>query len=746
MKCHHCERKIKGYMKFCPKCGAELENQQPDTNRSKHKIKPFAIIIGIIVLCLVIGAATLVIVSGQRDKKQLIKEGLADYSEINSKVHEIESVYSDSNGFVLPENVDVAIGAVGTYAKELYESKEIKEYNITEGYSVWIRFNSGIEYVYSPLQRDKDASAIETYQPCLSQYPTDEFDYQAYSQTCVDNSAEIIEKIMDGYTFDRNLDDKAVSLEELKSFKKDSIIIWHGHGGYNEKTHAYLLTGFELTQNDIAANPSYILQHKDLFDDFLNGRVICSNSGYAAVTHIFFDHYLGDLSGSVLYLGACCSGKDKTLQSVFRSKGASAVIANSETICTHYNLDMIFSTFSQMLKSSGADKKYDTLQTAVNKAIAKNGEYCCEKDKAHPIVYGNGEFRLSEKDVTKTLNSGFEAGDFIIKSGDGFIGNNGNHAYYKESVTDQGNCVTLNNYCTNMMSDGEVVYYASHNNAEAKVDDPQKVYVVNVNGTQTKELFSTNGSIKFVTCANDCLYYIEYIDYSKNRLMKYDLSKDEVEDVSRSFLPGNYFIKEVKPFGMSIYMTLQNNSTSKGKVIAYNRQENRSTDIAETDYNSGALCYGDEDKLLIDVGQYDGSSATKINHYIYKVNSAGEVEKSAKLPDGMDVQIVSSDGKFVLCFSSMNSSDFDLYKVDLKTGDVQRTEGGAGRFKGKGYGVMRDLVHPEKLYFIGVMPYLYDGSSNTIVEKDCSYEIGYEAFAVVDGYIVTRDLNDYKIQ
>lgn len=733
-------------MKFCPKCGLELVNQQSDNIKSKHSIKPLAIVAGILALCLVIGSVALVIVFRQPKKEQLMKEGLTDYYEINEKVHEIESGYSDSNGFVFPENINSTIEAVGAYAKELHESKRIKEYNITEGYSVWIKFNSGIEYVYSPLQKDKDASIVDTYQPCLSQYPTDEFDYQTYSIACVDNSAENIVTVLDEYTFDNNYDDKSVTLEELKSFGKDTIIIWHGHGGYNNKTHSYLLTGFELNQNDIVANPSYILQHTELFDDFLNGRVICSNSGYAAVTHIFFDYYLDDMSGSMLYLGACCSGKDETLSSVFLSKGASAVIANSDTICTYYNLNIISSTFSQMLKDSGFDNKYDTLQTAIDKAMAKHGEYCCEENKAHPVIYGNRDFRLSEKDATKTLNSSFNAGDFIIKSGDGFICNNGNRAYYKESITDQGNYVTVNDYCTSMMSDGEVVYYASHNNSNAEVDDPQEVYVVNINGTQTKTLFSTSGSIKFVTCVDDCLYYIEYSDYSKNKLMKYDLLKDKSEEVSQSFLSSNYYIKEAKPLGMYIYMTLKNNTTSKGKVIAYNWLNKQSTDIVDTDYNTSALCYCDEDKLLIDVGQYDNSSTTKINHYIYKVNSAGEVEKSAKLPDGMDVQIVSSDGKFALCFSSMNSSDFDLYKVDLQNGEVQRTEGGAGRFKGKGYGVTHDLVDPENIYFVGGTPYLYDESNNTIVEKKCSYQVGYEAYAVVDGYIVTRDLKTYNIR
>lgn len=743
MKCHNCGKKIKGYMKFCPKCGTELVNQQSDNNKPKRNIKPLAIIAGILVLCLVIGTMVLVKVFRQPNKEQLMKDGLTDYFQINEKVLEIESEFTNTDGYVSPEKVDGAINAVGEYAKVLLDGGKIKEYDITVGYSVWMKFNSGFEYVYSPTLEEKKNSTATTYQPCFSMFPES---IQELSKATIDASAENIEKVLDDYSFSENLDDQDVTIDEIKNIGKKQIVIWDGHGNFNNKTHSYLLTAFELDQYDFTSNPSYVLQHLEYLDDFLNGRIICDKSGYAAVTHIFFDYYLDDLSGSMVYLGACCSGKDQVLANAFLSHGAEAVVADTDTVCASYDNNVIFSTFSQMLKCSGFDNKYDTLQTAVDKAMAKHGEYCCEENKAHPVIYGNRDFRLSEKDATKTLNSSFNAGDFIIKSGDGFICNNGNRAYYKESITDQGNYVTLNDYCTSTMSDGEVVYYASHNNSNAEVDEPQEVYVVNVNGTQTKKLFSTNGSIKFVTCADDCLYYIEYNDYNKNKLMKYDLLKDKSEEVSRSFLSGNYFIKEAKPLGMSIYMTLQNKTDSKGKVIAYNWLNKQSTDIVDTDYNTGALCYCDEEKLLIDAGQYYNSTATKINHYIYKVNSVGEIEKSAKLPDGMDVQIVSSDGKFALCFSSMNSSDFDLYKVDLHTGEVQISEGGAGRFKGKGYGVTYDLVHPESIYYVGVTPYLYDESSNTIVEKECSHEIGYEVYAVVDGYIVTKDLNTYKIQ
>lgn len=405
----------------------EYENFEREIKNNRQKKKAIIITLVVIGVLILVSIVLCLTVFNKPNKEQLMKEGLTDYFEINDEVGNIESEFRGKNGYITRDNKEKAISAVGEYAKKLFNDKEIKEYNVTKGQSVWIQFNSGIEYVYVPAVDGMDSSEVSTYQPCLSTYDND---LQKYSQECVDQSAENIQNTLEDYKFTNNYDNSDVDIEKLSDIGKNKIVIWHGHGGYSEKTHSFIATGTMLDRNAFLYDVDYYIKNIRYTDEYLNGELIFTNSGHVAVGYKFFNNHLSNIDGCMIYLGACSSGVDDTLAKAFLDKGASTVIGNSGSICTTYNLSMIKTIYEQMLCDTGSDNHYDTIQTALNFAFDKNGKYCCEEDKSHPIIFGDNNFRLSNKETDKTLNSNFVSGKYLICTGEKYICAKSDAIYY----------------------------------------------------------------------------------------------------------------------------------------------------------------------------------------------------------------------------------------------------------------------------------------------------------------------------
>lgn len=113
------------------------------------------------------------------------------------------------------------------------------------------------------------------------------------------------------------------------------------------------------------------------------------------------------------------------------------------------------------------------------------------------------------------------------------------------------------------------------------------------------------------------------------------------------------------------------------------------------------------------------------------------------------MQIVDNSGEFALFFntdSSDNETMFDLYRINLKTGEIKTSKGEAGRYKLKNYFVIKDLSKPNDIYFMYNVG-LYDNSSNKILNKkhdDFDFDITKQMW-IVDGYVVDWNFNTYKI-
>ncbi|MBQ9814203.1 MAG: hypothetical protein IJM53_00765 [Lachnospiraceae bacterium] len=329
------------------------------------------------------------------EEEQLI-DGLSDYFDFNAEITEIVSDYTNSK--TSTEEVDNATitRLVDDYARKLFEEDKIQDYHTDPGESVWMKFNSGIEYMYIPLEEGYDSYDIGTYQPCLDMY---DYYIRNYSVEKVDGSAADISGTLDDYYCKTNLDNDAVTLDTIKDIANHDIVIWHGHGGYNSKTHSTLLTSLKLDESKFWADPIYTIRNLKYTSDFDKGGIICTSTGYIAITYKFILEHLNNIQSKIIYLGTCSSGRDAVLAKAFLVNGAQAVLANSGVIHTLYNLDMIDSVFGALLEDSSSN----TVEQALEKAKLINGEYCCnynehsESDGTEVLLFGDPDIKLFDQ-------------------------------------------------------------------------------------------------------------------------------------------------------------------------------------------------------------------------------------------------------------------------------------------------------------------------------------------------------------
>lgn len=267
--------------------------------------------------------------------------------------------------------------------------------------SVFIEFASGISYLYIPYQKDVDAVGsdvnvnIVTCQPFKTWYENNRDEETArLDKEGTDTAATKIAGTFSNYSFQKNLDDERVSLDEIKNFSSNQVILWHGHGGYSSSKGSFVITGETLDEEKFLLDPGYYIKNLKYTQDYLSGRVICTNYNQLAIGSAFVSKYVGNMNNSFLYLAACESAQDDRLGNIFLDKGASAYIGNYKEINSKYNSKMQRDTINGLLKVKDSTGYYFTLSEALNYAKDRNGND--DGNGGFPRIIGNGNYRFSD--------------------------------------------------------------------------------------------------------------------------------------------------------------------------------------------------------------------------------------------------------------------------------------------------------------------------------------------------------------
>ena len=176
---------------------------------------------------------------------------------------------------------------------------------------------------------------------------------------------------------------------------KNQIIMFEGHGSFvpivEDEPEAYSVM---WTGRDWNATPA---PEQDDVDEL---RIVPAETYHEAITLHFVEKYVNDLSGSIVYLGNCYSGREVTFAQAFLNKGAEAVIGNSDTIQVAYNSLMEYTTIKKLGEINPDTNLPYTIYEALEYAKSIYGKNDKEKYPAargaEPLLFGNPNFRISK--------------------------------------------------------------------------------------------------------------------------------------------------------------------------------------------------------------------------------------------------------------------------------------------------------------------------------------------------------------
>lgn len=284
--------------------------------------------------------------------------------------------FKDSSGYIPSDKVGESVSAVAQCARSLVQEGEAVEWS-QSGNSVYVKLVTGVAVVWDPRLEGVDGGGsdvsmtIETCEP----YFTSRYDELGMltldgrtiaKSDLVDQAAKNIERQFRNYLFFTSNDkhDDDVTLDTVRNFKSNQVVIWQGHGTWTNETGSILWT----------AQPFDGTLFSGYFDDMVLNRVAeGADDGVVGAATGYFEKYCGDLSNSLFYLGACKSGDDESLPKALLDHGAVAVVADIGTIYSYYDLVMQYNTISLMTTVNPMTGNYFTLGEAIQSSKNKFG-------------------------------------------------------------------------------------------------------------------------------------------------------------------------------------------------------------------------------------------------------------------------------------------------------------------------------------------------------------------------------------
>ncbi len=309
--------------------------------------------------------------------KQITNEDYEMYETLLDKLDTAAAPYLDDNGFLIINQYDNAINALTSELEAQIANGIVDTYNV-DGFTVSVTMKNGIPFEYclsvEGVEAGVGTASIATYQSFRGQWDSQSLNDKSDAMT--DGSARLIANSFDNYTFAHNNDLDNVSLDAMKSISDNDLVIINTHGGYDNTYGSSIALG--------QIQDSETTQH--YIDDISAGRIYLATAAGKSVYVItggFIDKYVGDMSGALIYLGACHSAEDMTdgidntyeLAQAFINKGATAVVGTNGTVSASYDYGIGIDLFTRLTETKSNGSLY-TLSEALEYAMRpeRNGE------------------------------------------------------------------------------------------------------------------------------------------------------------------------------------------------------------------------------------------------------------------------------------------------------------------------------------------------------------------------------------
>lgn len=327
----------------------------------------------------------------------LSKEEYKEFQETINHIQDISSQFSDENGYISKKDVSQVIDKVSEF---VMKNDSVEYYEIGNDY-VYFETQSLIPVVYQPPLEGVDSGTGETNILTIDPF-TDEEVYKsklrgsfAYDQGKVIQTS-LANKDIDSYK------SSAVDIDSLEELPDCEYLLWHGHGGYTNVTHSYLVTSQLQSSYD---ELFYMFNEKN--KKYL---YVTTDTGYLAVTSNFFKKEEMVIDDGLVYLATCKSGLDDILGNTFIELGADVVFVNrgNENIATKQDQFMMESIIDYM--SAKKDGIYHNAKSALEQANREFENY---------VVNEYGFESLDDyNDFSGDVTVGYiGAGDFTLCSG-----------------------------------------------------------------------------------------------------------------------------------------------------------------------------------------------------------------------------------------------------------------------------------------------------------------------------------------
>ena len=316
------------------------------------------------------------------DKVVISEEGYNTFTTAENSFMEREREFLSSDGYVESDDVPELLNLVEDELQELIDNDVVEDYS-RDDYCIYIEFTSGIKYLFIPpmentlggqggvsvygLEPSKNTMKfqIDTFlQMLLELVPEYEGEVGAFS--IYPSIRSVAEVLGTRYQY---IEDEEVTVDSMKKISDYNVVVFQGHGAYNESTHSALVTGEQAPtfgeikkyKDDIA--DGCIAITSSIFQGDVDGGI----TRYFAVTSKFFEKYLGKMDNTFVYLGACLSAKDSVLAQSFIDKGAKVVLGFDDTVCMPYEMCVQRNLFYYLTDKSSEPL---SLQEAISKTIA----------------------------------------------------------------------------------------------------------------------------------------------------------------------------------------------------------------------------------------------------------------------------------------------------------------------------------------------------------------------------------------
>lgn len=564
-------------------------------------------------------------------RNDISKKEYKYYITYDNQFLDIEKKYLNTDGYIETQDIPQLLDEIEDIAQNGIKEGIIKEYTKDKN-NIYIEFSSGINYIFIPYQENKlnngTGGKIATIDPADDTFGVRKerlmmlidkyYNKLAYtgSYLPVGNANMIKNAFNDMYKYnllsfdplkltpEYAFSNDKVTVDAMKKWGDYKIIIFEGHGAYNTKLHSCLVTGetflgfeeFSKYKEDIK-NKNIVLTS---FPQIPGTNVSYSPVRQYCITSRFIDTYLTPMDESLVFLGACSSGKDDVLAQALIDKGAAIVLGYTEDTSMEYEM-MTRTMFFYGLTQVDDKDKYMTISQALDYAKNNIGS-------DDPWGGNNSELVCFTKDNLEkkyTLNGIEQGEDDELEEKESFA-----TAYYDERLKELGiadeyietKLVTTENQgaSTVCLAPSEsklgIIYRSISDFDKNGIDDLLVIALREYDGKvildKSVYYFDKDGNCTPSGSSNDnpiqgkCNYYFYMAGDYLVCIEEDDISGDWIDNLRYEVIPEKTQIHHDKVHVVSYDPGASDNGEGKGEIIYINK---------DFRYSDSSVCYTIDD-------------------------------------------------------------------------------------------------------------------------------------------------------